>query len=197
MGQVSSRRIAEGLASRPVLVTNHYPEFDTLPYHFMPFYGTEEVVAGPSEGAEGMQPIDILFGDRISRSAATNWRTTISHLAKGSFLGSTGSPCSRWTATILSLSTWCASWASRRWVRAINSSCTRYQVGEVIINGYSHPIAADDLSRELSLGVRCLFSLPGWLGEASDTLGRRYGGLWPTSLWSLKSCPPSLLIRPG
>ena len=66
MGQVWSRRIAEGLASRPVLVTNHYPEFDALPYRFMPFYGTEEVVAGPLQGVpEGMQPLDILFGDRI------------------------------------------------------------------------------------------------------------------------------------
>jgi hypothetical protein len=66
MGQLWARYIQENADSRAVILTNHYQEFDSLPYRFLPFYGAEQAIVGPlREIPAGMTPLDILFEDKI------------------------------------------------------------------------------------------------------------------------------------
>ncbi|NLS77023.1 MAG: DUF2723 domain-containing protein [Chloroflexi bacterium] len=58
--QVWARRIAEGLAQRPVLVTNYEQAFADLPYRFVPFGGAQQVIAGALDALPpGMSPLGI------------------------------------------------------------------------------------------------------------------------------------------
>ncbi len=66
MSEIWQERITRRLRVRPVIVTNHYAEFDRLPYRFLPFHRAERVIADrlfemPAE----MTPLDITFEGKI------------------------------------------------------------------------------------------------------------------------------------
>jgi hypothetical protein len=66
IAQTWLRRLQDSAAQRPTIVTNQYPEFDSVPYTFQPLGGAYLVQTGPVyETPSGVHPLRTLFDSRI------------------------------------------------------------------------------------------------------------------------------------
>jgi hypothetical protein len=66
IAQTWLRHLQDSAAQRPTIVTNQYPEFDSVPYTFQPLGGAYLVQTGPVyEAPSGVHPLQTLFDGRI------------------------------------------------------------------------------------------------------------------------------------